>query len=70
MPESEKRQEDVTRMMLGNWGVASSLGAAISIAQCWSEQFQTALEKGEGKAKALMFNYWALNVNPQVCLKP
>ncbi len=62
--ESEKRQEDVTRMMLGNRKGLQPWGRD-RIAQCWFDHAQTALQEGD-KAKAAMFSDWALNINPRM----
>jgi type IV pilus assembly protein PilQ len=62
--ESEKRQEDVTRMMLGNRKGLQPWGRD-RLAQCWYEQAQNALEKGD-RNQAIMFSDWALNSNPKL----
>ena len=61
--ESEKRQEDVTRMMLGNRAGLMPWGRD-RIAQTWYAKAQECLEKGD-REKALMYTDWALNSNPR-----
>jgi len=60
--ESEKRQEDVSRMMLGNRKGLQPWGRD-RLAQCWFQAAQSAMEKGK-RDQALMFSDWALNSNP------
>ena len=61
--ESQKQQEDVTRMMLGNRAGLQPWGRD-RIAQIWYGKAQEQLEKGN-KEKALMYTDWALNSNPR-----
>lgn len=61
--ESEKKQEDVSRMMLGNRAGLQPWGRS-RLAQTWYAKAQEALEKND-REKALMYTDWALNSNPR-----
>jgi len=60
--ESQKRQQDVTRMMLGNRAGLQPWGRD-RLAQTWYSSAQASLAKGD-REKALMYTDWALNTNP------
>lgn len=61
--ESEKKQEDATRMMLGNRAGLQPWGRD-RLAQTWYAKAQESLEKGN-REQALMYTDWALNTNPR-----